>query len=388
MTNMTLDRRDFLYASTTATGLALGQLALASGWRSDSARNLIYLNLVGGPSHIDTFDPKPHAPLHVRGPFQPISTRIPGIMVTELFPRLADTTQHIAFLRSVYHDAAPIHETGMQLLQTGQLATPVGEAPHFGAMLSATYGPRNGVPPFVLLPGPVGNSGVSISHGQSAGYLDPIHSPIEMPLSPYAQSKLPLPLHRAGLLHEERDSTRVRYGDTLFGRACLTARRLIESGVRCVTVNMFDTVYDTATWDCHADSGSCATTLADYRRTVCPAFDLAYSALVNDLAERGLLETTLVVAAGEFGRTPTINRQGGRGHWPGVWTVLLAGGGVEGGQVIGASDALGGCPFDRPISAASLARTIQSILGLPTIDQPLPSAALTITPTEKLTSVD
>jgi hypothetical protein len=363
---MILDRRAFLQSSGLATGLAISSLSAAASHSDPVERNLIYLNLVGGPSHLDTFDPKPNAPAEVRGPFQPIATRAPGIIVTELFPRLADVTSHITLVRSVYHDSSPIHETGMQLLQTGRLATAVGEAPHVGSLMSAQYGPRGDVPPFVLLPGPVGNTGVSISHGQTAGHLPAQHAPISMPIAPHAHSCLPLPLQQAGLYRVERASTIARYGDSPFGRACLIARRLIETGVRCVTINMYQTVYDTVSWDCHADMGSCATTLADYRRSVCPAFDWAYSALIDDLAERGLLSTTLVVASGEFGRTPSINRQGGRGHWPGVWTVLLAGAGIPGGQIIGGSDAWGGSPHDQPISAASLAIFIQSILGLTT----------------------
>jgi uncharacterized protein (DUF1501 family) len=373
---MTLDRRAFLQTSGLATGLAIRSMSVNAQHNGRVERNLIYLNLVGGPSHLDTFDPKPNAPAHVRGPFQPIATRTPGIMVSELFPRLADITSHIALVRSVYHDSNPIHETGMQLLQTGRLATAIDEAPHFGALLSAQYGPREGVPPFVLLPGPVGNTGVSISHGQTAGHLPVQHEPISMPLYPPLYSRLPLPLQQAGLYQEEKASTIARYGDSPFGRACLIARRLIETGVRCVTVNMFQTVYDTVSWDCHADMGSCATTLADYRQSVCPAFDWAYSALVSDLAERGLLSTTLVVASGEFGRTPMMNRQGGRGHWPGVWTVLLAGAGIPGEQIIGASDAWGGCPQDQPIRADRLATFIQSILGLTPSTNPAKLSAL------------
>jgi len=134
--------------------------------------------------------------------------------------------------------------------------------------------------------------------------------------------------------------------------------------VRFVTVNMFDTVFNKTTWDCHADGGSLATTLSDYRDTLCPMFDVAYSALLEDLEQRGMLDTTLVLAMGEFGRTPVLNPRGGRDHWPGCWSVLFAGAGIRGGQVIGASDAWGGEPKDRPVTPAEIAATVYAALGL------------------------
>ena len=134
--------------------------------------------------------------------------------------------------------------------------------------------------------------------------------------------------------------------------------------VRFVTVNMFDTVFNEITWDCHADGGSLAVTLHDYRTTLCPMFDRAYTALLEDLRQRGLLDTTLVVAMGEFGRTPQLNARGGRDHWPGVWSVLFAGGRVRGGQVVGASDRHGAEPRDRPVSPAEIAATVYKGVGV------------------------
>ncbi len=128
---------------------------------------------------------------------------------------------------------------------------------------------------------------------------------------------------------------------------------------------MFDTVYNAVTWDCHADGEALATTLDDYRDILCPMFDMAYSTLLEDLAERGLLDTTLVVAMGEFGRTPLLNPRGGRDHWPGVWSILFAGGGVRGGQVVGSSDRTGSEPRDRPVTPAEVAATIYRLLGVP-----------------------
>jgi uncharacterized protein (DUF1501 family) len=169
---------------------------------------------------------------------------------------------------------------------------------------------------------------------------------------------------RAFDIHAERDEVRGRYGRNTFGQSCLLARRLVEHGVRLVTVNMFDTVFNEITWDCHADGGSLAVNLNDYKETLCPMFDLAYTALLEDLKQRGVLDNTLVVAMGEFGRTPQLNPRGGRDHWPGVWSVLFAGAGVRGGQVIGASDRTGAEPRDRPITPAEIAATVYKGLGI------------------------
>jgi uncharacterized protein (DUF1501 family) len=145
----------------------------------------------------------------------------------------------------------------------------------------------------------------------------------------------------------------------------LLARRLVESGVRFVTVNMFDTVFNRITWDCHADGGALGTTLNDYADTVCPMFDLAYAALLEDLRDSGRLSNTLVLAMGEFGRTPKINPRGGRDHWTGVWSVLFAGAGIRGGRVIGASDAWGAEVRDRPVTPAEIAATVYRAMGIP-----------------------
>src|SRR5205085_8762692 len=169
---------------------------------------------------------------------------------------------------------------------------------------------------------------------------------------------------RAFDLAAEGDGLRARYGRNTFGQSCLLARRLVEHGVRLVTVNMFDTVFNEVTWDCHADGGALATRLEDYRDTLCPMFDLAYTALLEDLAQRGLLGTTLVLAMGEFGRTPQLNPRGGRDHWPGVWSVLFAGAGIKGGQVVGSSDRTASEPHDRPVTPAEIAATVYRGLGL------------------------
>jgi len=152
------------------------------------------------------------------------------------------------------------------------------------------------------------------------------------------------------------------YGYNRFGQSCLLARRLIERGVRFVTVNMFETVFNEITWDIHGSAPF--SPIACYRDLVGPMFDMAYSSLLEDLSQRGLLKNTLVVAMGEFGRTPKINPAGGRDHWPQCWTVLFAGGGVKGGQVVGSSDEIGGYPRDRPTTPAEVIATIYRSLGV------------------------
>ncbi len=389
-----LTRRDFLRTGTLsagAVGLSLADLAQlqAAPNRSKDLR-CILLFLVGGPSQLDTWDLKPDAPSTVRGPFRPIRSNVPGVEICEHFPLMATMADRFALVRSVHHAEAPIHETGHQLMQTGRLGRGGVEHPSYGAVLSRLRGPGAvGRPASVVLPGPIGNTGVSISHGQGAGFLGGPHEPAILHAEPGrgremldavdcrhraldaagGPSPSAAPLFSAAAksafdLSDERPDLGERYGRSTFGQSCLLARRLVESGVRLVTVNMFESVFDTVTWDCHADGGSLGTTLDDYRDTLCPMFDRSYTALLDDLAQRGLLETTLVLAMGEFGRTPHLNPRGGRDHWPACWSVLFAGAGVRGGQVIGSSDATGSEPRDRPVSPAEVAASVYYALGL------------------------
>ncbi len=416
-----VSRRDFLKAGSLgagAVGLSLAELNRLEAAGKGKDVNCILLFLIGAPSQLDTWDLKPGAPANVRGPFKPTKTNVPGVEFCEHFPLMAKCANRFALLRSVHHKAAPIHETGHQMMQTGYLFRGGREYPHYGAVLSQLKGPRSeGLPPFVVLPSPVGNTGVSVSHGQGAGYLGSAHEPFLLRGDPAASDFKVGPLsgkggldparlktrkalldavdgaHRAfdstdesrardsaydkafGLLFSaktkkafdiaaEKPTLRDRYGRNTFGQSCLLARRLIEHGTRLVTVNMFDTVFNEVTWDSHADGGSLAVTLDDYKNTLCPMFDTAYTALLDDLQQRGLLANTLVLAMGEFGRTPQLNARGGRDHWPGVWTVLFAGAGVKGGQVVGSSDRLGAEPKDRPVSPAEVAASVYKGLGI------------------------
>jgi uncharacterized protein (DUF1501 family) len=349
-----ISRREFLQAG--GLGLATCGVALPTGGRrtipdSGPGRSAILLLLVGGPSQLETFDPKPDAPAEVRGPFQSIATRIPGIRVSEHLPRLAARMDRVALVRSVHHDAAPIHETGLQLLQTGRLCSAGEEFPHLGSVIARIVGSNRPTAASVILPGPIASTGIDIPHGQSAGCLGASFDPTF--LAPY---------RAAFALSRESDRARDAYGRTPFGDHCLLARRLVESGVAVVTVNMYDTVFDRISWDAHGAGPF--TTFDDYARTVLPTFDRAYCALLDDLERAGRLDRTLVVAGGEFGRTPRINASGGRDHWPGVWSVALAGGGIRGGQAIGASDPLASEPVDRPVALPDLLATIYRSLGI------------------------
>ncbi len=398
-----LTRRDFLRVgglSAGAVGLSLADLnQLQAGVAGKKDLNCILLFLVGGPSHLDTWDPKPDAPANVRGPFRPMGTNVPGIHVSEHFPRMARVADRYAVVRSVHHTAAPIHETGHQLMQTGRLFRNGVEYPHYGSVVSHLSGPRAGsLPPFAVLPTPIGYTGVGVSHAQTAGFLGGKHDPLVLNADP-AQTLMRMNLlgtvddahrrfdaagnvphdratsqafdtlfapaaKRAFAIDPEGDELGDRYGRNTFGQSCLLARRLIENGVRVATVNMFDTVFNNVTWDCHADGGALAVDLDDYKETLCPMFDRAYTALLEDLQQRGLLDTTLVVAMGEFGRTPQLNPRGGRDHWPSCWSVLFAGGGVRGGQVIGSSDKIGAEPRDRPVTPAEIAASVYHGLGI------------------------
>ena len=422
-----LRRRDFLHAGALA-GLGLGLtdfLAMkAQGAVADKDVNCIMLFLVGGPSQLDTWDMKPDAPSEIRGPYKPIKTNVPGIEVSENFPRMAKHADKYAILRSVYHTAAAVHDTGHQMMQTGRLFQGGVEHPHFGCVLSKLKGSKGDVPAHVLLPKPIGNTGGNMPHGQNAGFLGKTFDPFVLNADPSDPNfKVPdllppdylTPLRvdrrrnwremvdasvskfetsqdarlldstfhsaytlmssekaRAAFdLNQESADTRERYGRNRFGQGCLLARRMIEAGVRFVTVNMFETVFDEITWDIHGSKPF--SPISCYRDLVGPMFDMAYSSLLSDLHERGLLSNTMVVATGEFGRTPKINPAGGRDHWPQCWSMLLAGGPIKGGQVIGSSDDTGGAPKERPTTPGQVAATIYHGLGIP-LDLELPGA--------------
>jgi hypothetical protein len=343
MSDLHPTRRDFLRATAaSAAGLTLANTAPATAPRAlGTAKSCIFINMVGGPAHLDTFDPKPDAPSDVRGPFRPIRTKVPGIHLSELFPKLAQLTDKFSLIRSMYHDAPPVHECGFQLLNTGHLFRDGPEWPNVGAVAGYLLGPReSGRGPWgVISPGPI-STGIAVGHGLSAAWLaDRFDVPPDW-----------------------------QWGSNVGPSVWDIFMGVVESvryGYRYTTANTYATVFDSPSWDCHADGGSLRTNLNDIRNTVAPDFDTAFSALLTDLDARGLLETTLVVATGEFGRTPKLNSNGGRDHWAGCWTALVAGGGVKGGRVIGRSDRAGTEPADRPVSPQELVAGVFHALGVP-----------------------
>ncbi len=375
-------RRDLLRLGGLGLGwLGAGAPALRAARPASSPeeRSVILLLLVGGPSQLETWDPKPDATSDVRGPFGSIATRVPGVRISEHLPRLAQRMDRLAIIRSVHHEEAPIHETGCQLLQTGKLCRSGEEAPHFGSLVAHSLGSRNGLPAFALIPGPIRATGIDIPHGQTSAWLGARYDPFSLGRDPAASdfdAQAVWARAQAGSsessLNSSRDNpfdislepARLRddYGRTSFGQSCLLARRLVEQGTRVATVNMFDTVFNGLSWDCHGAAPF--STLGDYARVLLPDFDRAFSALIDDLDCRGRLDSTLVVAAGEFGRTPRLNAAAGRDHWPGAWSVALAGGGIRGGQALGASDAHAAYPADRPVTPQELLATIDRFLGI------------------------
>lgn len=412
-------RRDLLrVGGLTAMGIGLGdffrlQRAQAVDSKMGSrAKSCILIWLDGGPSHLETFDPKPDAPSEVRGPLESIATSIPGVRLSECLPYSAKMLDRMAVIRSM---TSPLgeHNFGTHYLMTGYKPTPVLEYPTFGATLSHVRSQQqeptaNVLPPYIAVP----DFGVGGSRLSGGGYLpaqtrpfsvggDPARTDFQVrdldfyrgldlqrldrrrqfvntidqfsrSLDAAAPTSADPDLERAYNLisseeakrafrmSEETQETRRRYGNKSIGQCCLLARRLVERGVPFVTVN-------NRGWDTHNDLNTrlkLGFAGAQVGVGLVPSLDLALTALIQDLEDRRLLEETLIVVMGEFGRTPKLNAQGGRDHWPRVFSVALAGGGVAGGQVIGSSDSVGEGPQDRPVTPSDLAATIYSLLGI------------------------
>lgn len=424
-----LSRRDFLQVGTLgAAGLTLAewkQLEAAGVAPKDDDRSVIMIFNLGAPSQMDTWDMKPEAAAEIRGPFRPIQTKAPGIDICEIFPEHARHADKISYVRSCYHTAAAVHDTGHQMMQTGRLFTGGVNTPHAGCVTAYLRGRKTDLPAHVVLPEPMGRTGGNLPHGQDAGFLgkaydpfnlmaDPSQSNFKVPdllppqqvgearlarrrrlrrivdetVSAFEESQnaqlldsnfeaayrmITSPQARAAFdLSKEPKSVRERYGMTRFGQCCLLARRLIEGGVRFVTINTFLTVFDEITWDIHGTKPF--TSIEGMKNIVAPMYDQAYGALLDDLTQRGMLDRTLVCNLAEFGRTPRINPAGGRDHWPQCWTVYFAGGGVQGGRVVGRSDAIGGYPAERPVAPNEVVATIFHSLGFD-LEQHLPGPA-------------
>ena len=406
-----LSRRDFVrVGGLSAFGLSLPtllQMPSAQGEEAarGKARSCILIWLDGGPSHLETFDLKPDAPAEVRGPFAAIPTTVEGIQICEHLPKLAQRMQQAAIIRSM---TSPLgeHNLGTHYLMTGYAPTPAIEYPAVGSVVGHLRGEGAVLPPHIAVPDfRVGGRNLS-----GNGYLpasarpfslnsDPARPDFQVPdldfypgigvdridrrrdylaaldrLSREADAQKSPPKQfeqayrlltstgakRAFNLNEEKPQTRAAYGPRSIGQSCLLARRLVEQGVPFVTVN-------NPGWDTHQNLDTqlrAGYTGAKVGVGLIPSLDLAISALIDDLSERGLLASTLIVVMGEFGRTPKLNTSAGRDHWPRVFSVLLAGGGIEGGQVVGSSDKTGESPDRQPVTPADLAATIFTLLGL------------------------
>jgi hypothetical protein len=422
-----LTRRAFVQVGASSVlGLSLADLlrlrAQGPAASTGPARSVLLLWLWGGPAHLDTWDPKPGAPLEFRGPFSAIATRTTGVRVCELFPQVARLSDRYTLLRSL-HTGSNDHGVAGTIGLTGSAAggvqldgkqLPGGVRPATGSVVAKARGGSAKVPPFLVIGGRL-HQGKKAIAGEGGGALGGLYDPFRLEYDPVRGTRVPA-LHlppdltperlgdRQRLLQafdhaaertdaliagkalddyrgqafamltsptaarlfdlgREKDALKDRYGRTRFGQSCLLARRLVEHGVPFVQVNWSDHVEaeedaGDGGWDHHYRNFQI---LQDRHA---PWLDQALAALLHDLSDRGLLETTLVIAVGEFGRSPKINATAGRDHWEHCYSALVAGGGVKGGRVIGSSNARGERPHDRPLTPADLAATVQHAVGI------------------------
>jgi hypothetical protein len=403
-------RRDVIRAS--ALGLLGGFVPAASAVPKPSAKSVIVLFMWGGPSHIDTWDPKPDAAAEVRGEFKAIQTSVSGLRISEHFPKLATRAARYAVVRSMTH-TDPAHLSPVHHLFTGRVAPKPNsdadgasraDAPCLGAVVGKMAPGAGPAPTAVTLPWAVSHPSApgGTAPGQNAGWLgagfdpflvtgDPnsprfrvagLSGPADVPAERLAErAGLLRGLESAGRpgagsdalraqafdllsspalaaafdLSREPAATRDRYGRHTHGQSCLLARRLVEAGSRLVTVNWPDDKQ--SFWDTHGNN------FPSLKNRLMPPADQGFAALLDDLDERGLLRDTLVVWVGEFGRTPRVEKAG-RQHWPQCYSAVLAGGGVRGGVVHGSSDRIGAYPAENPVSPADLTATIYHALGI------------------------
>jgi hypothetical protein len=419
-------RREVLHVGgLSALGLSLPQLfqarAAAGESRSGTAKSCIVVFLMGGPPQHSTFDPKPDTPPEIRGPFGPTDTNVPGIRICSLLPQFARQMDRWCLLRAVTTGDNAHSSSGYAML-TGVPHSPLNaenvnpgppnDWPTLGALVRRVRGDRGGLPGAVRLPMHIFNTDSSVWPGQDAGFLGRSSDPwlfrcepnaatfripeltlsTDVPLDRLAERRdlirqldrgiasssaesgtsqnryteqafdlLGSPKARAAFdLGREEPRVRDRYGRTHFGQSCLLARRLVEAGVGLVHVNWFrgpEEPSDAPCWDTHAREPD------RMKNVLAPSADQSVSALVEDLVQRGLLDETLVVCMAEFGRTPKMNGRAGRDHWGHVFSVAMAGGGVKGGRVYGASDRQGAYPSEGRITPQDLTATILHCLG-------------------------
>lgn len=402
-----MTRREMLRIGTVAAlGLSLPEIlrvehyAKAAGTRTKDDLSVILLWMQGGPSHIDTFDPKPDAPAEVRGEFGVIPTTIPGVQVTEYLPRLAANLDKYSIIRSGYSYNAS-HGVADAYMLSGYRFNASVVFPTYGSVVAKELGYRNGMPPYIQL-------GTNIDrrfNGGVAGYIGNEYNPFEVAEDPnsarFSIDGVALPggisanrfTRRQKMLSEldswqkkveessdvvnamdsfyekafgivtsprakkafdlsaEHPRVRDEYGRNKFGQSCLLARRLIQAGVRFVTVT-------DGGWDTHQNN------FVGLKRKL-PILDQAYAALLRDLHNQGMMDNTLVIWLGDFGRTPKVNPSAGRDHWAGSTVFTLGGGGIKTGEVIGRSTEYAEQPATEPIQVEDIAATLYTVLGIP-----------------------
>lgn len=404
-TQVAVSRRDLLQLGGAGLlGLTLPTLlraqaeATLAGQPAARARNIIFIWQQGGPPHQDTWDMKPSAPADMRGEFSPIATSIPGYTVCELLPRLAHMVHDFTILRGVNHNIADHNPGSMYMLGSGNPPNPVMLHPTWSAVAAREFTPLAGIPTCVAVPR-------EPSEGPGAGFLGPAYQSFATQADPFDENfavralSLPQSLSLArfdrrhsllqstdnffdelqdrpdvleGLdqfhqqahqmilapatrqafeIHQEPAALRDRYGRTKLGQRLLLARRLIEAGVRFVTIS------EPTGWDTHAQN-------FQRMREQLPVVDQSFSALIEDLQVRGLNDDTLVMMFGEFGRTPRINQQAGRDHWPQAMSIVLAGGGTPRGLIHGSTDQNGAFVTQHSHSPADFACTIYALIGV------------------------
>jgi Protein of unknown function (DUF1501) len=399
-----VSRRDFLrIGALSSLGLTLPALLQAEADAPPAnrtrprAKSVILVYLGGGLSHHDSFDPKPEAPEEIRGIYRPITTNVPGLNIGELLPRIARCMDKVALIRSGAHNNDH-HETATNWALSGRFGSPFGDFPAIGAVVAHQLGFRGALPPYVSIPR---NPSFTWELGKSAylggryesfrtgdpnapGFrvqdvspsenfnarvaarrqdllqaLDGLARQVEEndQLATYHEFRqraaalvLSAEARSAFAMDQEPNALRDRYGRNTFGQSCLLARRLVERGVRFVTVNY-------GGWDHHAR-------IWDSLNRKLPEFDQGLSALLGDMSSRGSSSETLIAVFGEFGRTPRINRDAGRDHWGPAASLLFAGAGVRGGQVIGQTDRHGASVTRRPVAPADVAYTIYEAVGV------------------------
>ncbi len=395
-----VSRRDFLYAGLVGgLGLTMGDYMKLRANETDvfepTAQSLIHIYLPGGCAHQETWDPKPLAPIEYRGPLSAIDTAIPGVKFSQYLEKTAKIADRLTVVRSMTHGEAA-HERGTHNMFTGYRPSPAIQFPSMGSVVSHELGSRNNLPPYVCIPnvpnefagtgyissayGPFSLGGDPANKGFSVRDLN-MHSSLTSErferrrnilssvdehfrtleksdalssMDSFYQAAYSLvssqQAREAFNLAAEPEAVRNDYGQHEAGQRMLMARRLVESGVRFVSLTY-------GGWDMHSG-------IANGISNAVPKFDQAYSALIRDLEQRGMLDKTLVMVSSEFGRTPKINKDAGRDHWPKVFSVVFAGGGFKRGYVHGSSDPTGGEPAEDPLSVENMATTVYRCLGI------------------------